>query len=61
MTQLLGLESEPCWGDWSVVKGFDGFALDRKIRAAGWNFLFMAVEVKVMFFVLLERRRSRTQ
>jgi len=50
MTQLLGLESEPCSGDWSVVKGLDGFALDRKIRAAGWNFLFMAAEVKVMFF-----------
>ena len=24
--------------------------LDRKIHAAGWNFLFMAAEVKVMFF-----------
>ena len=28
----------------------DGFALDRKIHAAGWNFFFMAAEVKVMFF-----------
>lgn len=28
----------------------DGFALDRKIHAAGWNFFFMAPEVKVMFF-----------
>jgi len=28
----------------------DGFALDRKIRIAGWNFFFMAAEVKVMFF-----------
>jgi hypothetical protein len=25
-------------------------ALDRKIRAAGWSFFFMAAEVKVMFF-----------
>ncbi len=24
--------------------------MDRKIHAAGWNFFFMAAEVKVMFF-----------
>jgi hypothetical protein len=44
-----GLESEPYLGHWSVVKALDGFALDRKIRAAGWNFFFIASEVKVMF------------
>ena len=57
MTQLLGLESEPCSGDWSVVKGLDGFALDRKIHAAGWNFFFMAAEVKVMFFGALGTKK----
>ena len=50
MRQLLELESEPCWGEWSLLKVLDGFALDRKIHAAGWNFFFMAAEVKVMFF-----------
>jgi hypothetical protein len=50
MTQLLGLENEPCSGNWSTVKVLDGFALDRKIQAAGWTFFFMAAEVKVMFF-----------
>jgi hypothetical protein len=50
MRQLLGLESEPCWGEWSLLKVLDGFALDRKIHTAGWNFFFMAAEVKVMFF-----------
>jgi hypothetical protein len=50
ITQILGLESEPYSGRWSVVQGLDGFALDRKIHAAGWNFFFMAAEVKVMFF-----------
>src|SRR5438876_10799009 len=49
MTQLLGLESEPCSGNWSLVKALDSFALDRRIHAAGWNFFFMAAEVKVMF------------
>lgn len=50
ITQFLGLEGEPYSGEWSVVRGLDGFALDRKIHAAGWNFFFMAAEVKVVFF-----------
>jgi hypothetical protein len=49
MTKLLNLESEPCSGEWSLLKVLDGFGLDRKIHAAGWNFFFMAAEVKVMF------------
>jgi len=57
ITQLLGLKSEPCSGTWSVVKTLDGFALDRKIRTAGWNFSFMAAEVKVMFFGALGTKK----
>lgn len=49
-TQCLGLESEPYSGNWSLVKVLDGFALDRKIHASGWNFFFMATQVKAMFF-----------
>jgi hypothetical protein len=49
MTQLLKLESEPCSGEWSQLKILNGFALDRKVHTAGWNFFFMAAEVKVMF------------
>jgi hypothetical protein len=48
--QSLGLETTHCSGNWSLVKVLDGFALDRKIQAAGWNFFFMAAELKVMFF-----------
>jgi hypothetical protein len=48
--QCLSLESEPYSGKWSLVKVLDGFALDRKIHAAGWNFFFMATQVKAMFF-----------
>jgi hypothetical protein len=50
VTQILDLESEPYSGNWSVVKAIDGFALDRKIHAAGWNFFFMAEEVKATVF-----------
>ena len=50
MTQLPGLECEPCSGNWKLLKALDGMGLDRKIQAAGWSFFFMATEVKVMFF-----------
>jgi hypothetical protein len=59
ITQFLGLESEPYSGTWGVVQGLDAFALDRKIHAAGWNFFFMAAEVKVMFFGSLGTTKIR--
>lgn len=59
ITQFLGLVSGPYSGEWSVVQGLDGFALDRKIHAAGWNFFFMVAEVKVNFFGSLGTTRIR--
>jgi len=50
MAEVLALESEPYFENWSMVKAHDGFTLDDKIHAAGWNFFFLAAEVKVMFF-----------
>ncbi|MGA2355130.1 MAG: hypothetical protein ABSG02_11575 [Terriglobales bacterium] len=44
-----GPENEPYLGHWSVVKALDGSALDRKLRAAGWNFFFIASDVKATF------------
>lgn len=46
----LGLQSVPYSANWGVVNATEGFALDRKIHAAGWNFFFMAAEVKVKVF-----------
>ena len=37
IAEVLGLESEPYLGNWSVIKALDGFALDKNIRAAGWT------------------------
>ena len=54
MKKLLGLECEPYSGPWTLLKALDVYALDRKIHAAGWNFFFIATEVKVMFFGSLE-------
>ena len=56
-TQFLGLESKPYSEKWSLVKVLDGFALDRKIHASGWNFFFMATQVKAMFFGALGAKK----
>jgi hypothetical protein len=48
--QPFGLESKPYSGPWSMVQAFDSSALDRKIRAAGWNLFFIASEVKALSF-----------
>jgi len=58
IAESLGLASEPYSGKWGIVQGFDGFALDRKIHA-GWNFFFMAAEVKVTFFGSLGATKLR--
>jgi hypothetical protein len=59
MAQTLAIKSDPYVGNWSVVRSFDGFALDRKIHAAGWNFFFMAGEVKAMFFGVVGEKNIR--
>jgi hypothetical protein len=59
IVQFLSLESELYSGKWSVVQGLDSIALDRKVHAAGWNFFFMAAEVKVTFFGSLGTTRLR--
>ena len=60
MPQLIGFETEPDLGEWTMVKAPDAFSLDRKIHAAGWNFLFMAAEVKAMFFGSLRATKVRS-
>jgi hypothetical protein len=59
MPKLAGFETEPCFGDWNLVKALDGSSLDRKIHAAGWNFFFMATEVKTMFFGFLGEEKIK--
>jgi hypothetical protein len=57
MPELPGLEIQPYSGNWNLVRTLDGFALDRKIRGAGWNFFFMAAEVKAMFFGAVREKK----
>jgi len=57
ISELLGLEIERYSGTYSAVGALDGRALDRKVRAAGWYFFFMAGEVKVRFFGTLGAKK----
>jgi hypothetical protein len=50
MPQFIGYETEPGFAEWSTIKMPDAISLDRKIQAAGWNFFFIATDVKAMFF-----------
>jgi len=60
MPRLIGFETEPGLGEWSMVKVTDAFTLDRKIHAAGGNFFFMAAEVKAMFVRSLTAAKVRS-
>ena len=46
----LRFESEPYSNGWKIVRNLDGFTLERKIREAGWNFFYMAGEIKASVF-----------
>jgi hypothetical protein len=59
ITQLLALELQPYAEGWSVIRGINGSALGRKIYATGWNFFFMAGEVKVVFLGSLRTTKVR--
>lgn len=44
--QALGLQSEPYAANWGTLSALDCASLNRKLHAAGWNFFFMAAEVR---------------
>jgi hypothetical protein len=50
MAGVLAIQSEPYLENWSLVKEPSGITLEDKIRAARWNFFFLADEVKATFF-----------
>ncbi len=44
LPESLRFESEPYSKGWKLIKNLDAYALDRKIREAGWTFFYMAGE-----------------
>jgi hypothetical protein len=43
-------------GDWDLIRGEDGFAVERKLRQAGWHFFFMVPAVEASAFGLDSRK-----
>jgi len=55
--QSLGIESGSYDKRWRCLGSLDSSAFDTKLQAAGWNFFFMATEVKVMFLGFLAPKK----
>jgi hypothetical protein len=55
----LQFESEPCVPGWTLVKGFDGYELDREIQKAGWHFFSYAGEINATVFGMDEQTMVR--
>jgi hypothetical protein len=52
-------ESEPYTRGWRLVKDLDGHGMDRKIRAARWNFFCLAGEIEAAVFGLDDEKMVR--
>jgi hypothetical protein len=50
LPKTLQLESETYISGWRSVKSLDGYALGRKIHAAGWTFFCLAYETRATVF-----------
>ncbi len=53
------LEGAPYSAGWRLARNLDGGGLDRKVREAGWNFFYMAGEIKVSVFGLAGEETGR--
>jgi hypothetical protein len=55
----LRFEVEPYVPGWELVKDLNAYALDRKVREAGWTFFFQAGEIKSTVFGIDGRQMAR--
>ena len=59
LPESLRFESEPYSNGWRLVKDLNGYDLDQKTTKAGWNFFYMAVEIKATVFGFDEEKALR--
>jgi hypothetical protein len=59
LPKTLQIESEPYTSRWRSVKNLDGYALNRKVRDAGWTFFCLAYETKATVFGIDEKKMMR--
>ncbi len=59
LPETVRIDSEPCVPGWRLVKGFDGYGLDREIRKTGWTFFCLAGEIKATVFGIDKQKMVR--
>lgn len=59
LPETVRFETEPCVPGWRLVKGFDGYGLDREIRKTGWTFFCLAGEIKATVFGIDKQKMVR--
>jgi len=59
LPESLHFESEPYTKGWRLVKNLGGYQMDRTIGEAGWNFFYMAGEIKATVFGFDEEKAQR--
>ena len=59
LPESLRFESESYSNGWRLVKNLNGYELDQKTTKAGWNFFYMAVEIKATAFGSDEEKALR--
>lgn len=55
----LQIATEPCVPGWSLIKGLDGYAMDREIRKRGWTFFTLAGRIRSIAFGIDEQAMVR--
>jgi hypothetical protein len=59
LPESLRFQSEPYSNGWRLVNNLNGYELDQKTTKAGWNFFYMAVEIKATVFGFDEEKALR--
>lgn len=59
LPETLQVEGDPCLPSWRLVRDLNGYALDEKVRTAGWTFFCLAGEIKTIAFGGDERSALR--
>ena len=55
----LHVTTQPYSSKWNLVTGQNGFAMDRAVRATGWNFMFLAGAQQAFAFGSSEGKNAR--
>jgi hypothetical protein len=59
LPELLHVECDPYSKGWLLVRNLDGYEVEQKTTKAGWNFFYIAFEIKEAVFGFDEEKAQR--